>query len=126
MVLGLHGAHRLVSRLLGFVILPAQLPGEAVDLLGDLVSEPLATLKTFSWALVRQLAWQVLTLQKLTLPNDEMLERVAYYRTRYLGRGWTTCPLRTADGVGLDALLLEPRRASSGLPYSADSDAPGV
>ena len=96
------------TRFLGFVVLPAQLPGDPSELLQDLLSDPLGTLKAFDWATARSLVRQIMCYEKLVVPNDSQLERLHTTRTKYLARGWAHCPLTTSDGVTLDAYWRQP------------------
>lgn len=100
---------RVWTRIFGLVILPAALPGDVMEEVGDLLEHPLRTIKSWSWPTVKQLVWQVLSSQKVTLDDDPQLLRLQKFRNRYVGRGgWASCPLRTADGVQLDAMLHPP------------------
>ena len=105
---------RLGSRIFAFVIIPAQLPGDVVELANDLMSDPLATIRSWSPRLVAQLVWQVVSLQKLTIPNDPTLERLDNCRAKYQQLGWSVCPLRTPDGVSLHGCSKAPTRATDG------------
>ena len=96
------------THFLGFVILPAQLPGDPVELMQDLMSEPWTTLKELHWSTFWALVRQICTYQKLTIPDDPQLERLATTRNKYLSQGWAHCPLSTVDGLTLDAFWKQP------------------
>jgi len=66
-------------------------------------------LRSWSLQLAWQLIWQTLTLQKLTIPDDEKLRRLEDARNNYLRKDWRECQLHTVDGVMLDACIKEPR-----------------
>ena len=63
-------AFLLAARLVGIFILPAQVPGDPVGLIEDLFTAPLATVRSWPSALVRQLLLQLVRLEKFTLPED--------------------------------------------------------
>ena len=96
------------THFVGFIILPAQLPGDPMDIVQDLTSDPIGTLRTLDWSTFRALIRQIWTSQKLTLPHDATLERLHETRTKYLSRGWAHCPLTTVDGLTLDAFWKQP------------------
>ena len=102
---------RLASRLFGLIILPAQVPGDPVDLGQDLFSNPWRTIRSWKPETIKALLWQLVTHQKLTLPRDSQLERLNTSRTKFLSRGWSLCPVRTMDGVELDAVIKAPTNA---------------
>jgi hypothetical protein len=98
----------LASRLFGIIILPAQLPGDVTALAQDLLAAPWQTVRSWPASLVLQLLRQVFCHEKLTLPEDPMLERMSASRARYFKKGWSLMPLRTADGVSIDACIKRP------------------
>ena len=99
---------RLASRLLGFIILPAQLPGDPIELVNDLVQAPWQTVRSWSpgavWALVKQ----VVTNKKLEIPQDETLKRLRANRDKWCSGGWKPRTITTADGLRLDAVIKPP------------------
>ena len=99
---------RLAQRFFGFIINPAQLPGDPTKLLQDLVTTPLKTIRSWSPKLVKQLIWQILAHEKLTLPNDPLLEQMDNARTRFINKGWAAWIVTTRDGVELNCCLKEP------------------
>ena len=99
---------RLAQRFFGFIIIPAQLPGDPTKLLQDLVTTPLKTIRSWSPKLVKQLIWQILAHRKLTLPNDPLLEQMDNARTRFINKGWAAWTVTTRDGVELNGCLKEP------------------
>ena len=118
----------LASRLLSLVILPAQLPGDVIEMLEELARAPLATIKSWPPGVVMSLLRQLVRMEKLTLPNDAQLLRLSNSRQGYISRGWSLAPVRTADGFLLDAVIKEPPAASGGASSSgaggAGADAP--
>jgi pimeloyl-ACP methyl ester carboxylesterase len=104
----LHRLSRLWSRLLGFVIIPAQFPGDLMALSEDLMTSPWETIRTWSPSLIWQLLMQILKLEKLTVADDPMPVRMTRARNQYLSRGWEHCPMCTRDGVTIDACIKPP------------------
>ena len=104
-------AFLLAARLVGIFILPAQVPGDPVGLIEDLFTAPLATVRGWPSALVRQLLLQLVRLEKFTLPEDSQLVRLHTMRQRYLAAGWEATSVTTPDAVVLDALLRPPPAA---------------
>ena len=101
----------LAARLVGIFILPAQVPGDPVGLIEELFTAPLATVRSWPSALVRQLLLQLVRLEKFTLPEDSQLVRLHTMRQRYLAAGWEATSVTTPDAVVLDALLRPPPAA---------------
>ena len=109
------------TRFLGFVVLPAQLPGDPSELLQDLLSDPLGTLKAFDWATARSLVRQIMCYEKLVVPNDSQLERLNeldYYQDRRL-RALGLDPIDSPEE--LERLRDESSRAA-GRRYEGDVD----
>lgn len=104
------------SRFFGIIILPAQLPGDVVELAGDLLQDPWHTARQWSWATVRRLLWQIFTARKVTLDNDPLLVRLQKFRNRYAAHGWQQLALTTADGVALDGMLRPPPPEAAAAP----------
>ena len=104
-------AFLLAARLVGIFILPAQVPGDPVGLIEELFTAPLATVRSWPSALVRQLLLQLVRLEKFTLPEDSQLVRLHTMRQRYLAAGWEATSVTTPDAVVLDALLRPPPAA---------------
>ena len=50
---------RFGCRFFGLIILPAQLPGDPLEVVLDLKDDPIGTLKAWNWSLVRQLIRQI-------------------------------------------------------------------
>ncbi|KAL3930681.1 MAG: hypothetical protein SGPRY_001436 [Prymnesium sp.] len=98
----------LASRLVALIIVPAQLPGDVIDLMESLNEDAPNTIKSWCSADVRRILRQLLTSQKLTIPQDPQLERLAALRSRFTTRGWSTCKVHTSDRVQLDAMLFAP------------------
>ena len=93
---------RFISRLLAIVILPGQLPGDVHELLDDLMTAPMRTVRSWSMPVVRALLRQTCQSQKLEIPNDNRLRGMGNYRQRFIGRGWVQQSVSTVDGVSLD------------------------
>ena len=104
-------AFLLAARLVGIFILPAQVPGDPVGLIEELFTAPLATVRSWPSALVRQLLLQLVRLEKFTLPEDSQLVRLHTMRQRYLAAGWEATSVTTPDAVVLDALVRPPPAA---------------
>ena len=104
----------ICSRLLSLIILPAQLPGDVVDLIDDLARAPVSTVLSWPPKVVLGLARQFVRLEKLTIEQDTALEQMTSIRRRYLQRGWAPCPVRTSDGVLIDAVIKEPPPTADG------------
>ena len=64
------------SRFFGLIILPAQLPGDPLEVVLDLKDDPVGTIKGWDWSVVKQLTRQIFTSQKITIPDDPLLERL--------------------------------------------------
>ena len=54
---------KIMSRLFGIIVLPAQIPGDPQELLQDLLENPIDALRSWDWQLVRQLVRQFFTYQ---------------------------------------------------------------
>ena len=104
----------ICSRLLSLIILPAQLPGDVVDLIDDLARAPVSTVLSWPPKVVLGLVRQFVRLEKLTIEQDTALEQMTSIRRRYLQRGWAPCPVRTSDGVLIDAVIKEPPPTADG------------
>ena len=97
-----------LTRFFGYIILPAQVPGEPLILIENLMEAPWETLRHADWRTFFSVVKQILTYQKLTIPDDPQLVRLKQARDRYMARGWAHCPLQTVDGVNLDAYWRQP------------------
>ena len=102
---------RFAARFFGLIILPAQLPGDPLDAVLDLKDDPVGTLKSWKWSLISQLVRQICTCQKITIPDDPLLERLHQSRTKFLVKGWSQISLHTADGLKLDGYIKAPADA---------------
>ena len=105
---------RFAARFFGLIILPAQLPGDPLRAVLDLKDDPIGTLKRWKWSLISQLLRQICTCQKITIPDDPLLESLHQSRTKYLVKGWSQIALHTADGLKLDGYIKAP--ADSQIP----------
>ena len=106
----------MATHVVGFVILPAQLPGDPADLVQDLIASPWAALRDWEWSVGRAIIRQIWNYEKLTIPDDPQLERLHATRTKYLARGWAHCPLHTSDGLTLDAYWRQPKQQAGVAP----------
>ena len=70
----------ICSRLLSLIILPAQLPGDVVDLLDDLGNAPLRTVRSWSPGLVLSLFRQLVGLRKWHGPPWQLQRVVECYQ----------------------------------------------
>ena len=100
---------RFAQRFFGFIIIPAQLPGDATSHVQQLASAPLATMRKWSAKLICQLLWQIVAHEKLTIPDDPMLEQIDSARSRFIThKGWASWTSTTRDGFKLDGCIKEP------------------
>ena len=103
----------LASRLLSLIVLPAQLPGDVVGMLEDLARAPFYTVRRWSLSVVWRLLRQLVQVEKLTIPDNNQLQRMSASRQGYLSRGWALVAVSTMDGYQLDAVIKEPPASAS-------------
>ena len=97
------------SRFFGLIILPAQLPGDPIDMAMDLKDDPIGTIKSWKWETVKQIWRQIRNGEKITIPDDPLLSRLLAPRNKYRSqKSWTECPIKTADGLTLDGFIKAP------------------
>jgi len=105
---------RLAARFIGFIIIPAQVPGDVTKQTQELAHAPLTTLRSWSTKVIAQLIWQILGHKKLTIPDDPILEQMDAARRRFTEhKGWTSIAPVTHGGFKLDACIKEPKSSSS-------------
>lgn len=104
------------SRFFGLIILPAQLPGEPLEVVLDLKDDFIGSLKRWDWKLVRDIAGQIFHARKISIPDDPELERLRKHRDKFLipARGWHLRSFRTHDGCQLDGCEKPP--GNQGIP----------